>query len=223
MKQWFFFSGILLVCCMWLMGQAVDSAVTTKERAMSKMQDAVAELQAYKQADGSPQVYEVVREVIQASQDLFDNESSLVYDDVWNKYNENMFAYHRRLKTLGAEPAILQQVAILVERSTIDPVVMPVIGIFTVFMGLVVMAIIIGAMPKVMGGFSRKKNGKVEKTQAPDQPTGEVVSAISMALYIHLAVYQEEVAQRLTWDKSFRSFSPWNMSNRISINFKRNY
>jgi len=192
-----------------------------RARAERKIIPAISNLRDYlEKSPGLPDdIRKLTTEALEKTESLL-SAPTRTYDDSWTAYHKIMSEIYDELKRKKADESITKNIKTLARTSSVDGIIITVIGVSTVFAGLILLAGIFSLVPLALG---MKKAGTATGSDkaAPSAPlTGEVISAIATAFYMHINVYQEEQKQTLTWDKRFRRFSPWNMSGRLSINQK---
>lgn len=195
-------------------------AFNSRARVLRKMHPALDKLEEI--ADNAPlppAIEKLLGIVIGKTKELLETDTK-VYDQSWKDYHTELADLYHLLRKEGADTQILANVRILKDASSIDGFLVTLLGISTVFAGLLILASIFAIIPKLINKKAIKAEDSSFEPKFETALTGEVISAISTALYMHLNVYQEEQKQILTWDKRFRRFSPWNMSGRLAINQK---
>lgn len=200
-------------------GQDTDTETISRsrQRALEKMEPAINNLISHMEDPNIPSsIRALVKTALNNTEELLEKDT-ITYDHDWKAYHEQMNILYHQLKEEKADNTILKNIRILKNASTVESFLLAIIGISTVFTGLLILAGIFVLIPKI---FNPRAKQIKEKDTETSPLTGEIISAISVALYLHLQVYQEEQKQILTWDRKFRRFSPWNMSGRLFINQK---
>lgn len=213
---------ILSVPCM---NYAEENISRSRQRALARIEPALEGLDNF--LDATPDLPQnnsaLIKTAINKTNSLL-HENTITHDQTWKDYHNEIVILYNDLKKAGADKAVLNNIRDLKEASSVDGLLLTVTGITTVFAGLILLALIFSFIPRVIGprqAYLKDTPAQKEILKVSSAAlTGEEISAISTALYMHLNVYQEEQKQILTWDKKFRRFSPWNMSGRLSINQK---
>ncbi len=213
--------ALVLTAGMSISAEEEQEEFHARARAEKKINPAVSNLKDYLSRTSSlpDNIRILITEVLDKTSKLL-SEDTKTYDDNWMLYHEKVKAIYRDLKKMKADDNVTRNVKALAEISTVDGFIVTSIGVSTVFAGLILLAAIFSLVPVTLDFGKKKIFSKTHKEISSAPLTGELISAISTALYIHLNVYQEEQKQILTWDRRFRRFSPWNMSGRLSINQK---
>jgi len=90
-------------------------------------------------------------------------------------------------------------------------ILIAVLGYVIVFIALYLLYIIFASMPLLMKwqkNLKFKKQGKECKEECNGIP-GDVLAAISLALYLHATEYHDEESHSITIKKVSRNYSPW--------------
>jgi len=93
------------------------------------------------------------------------------------------------------------------------------LGYIIVFVALILLYFVFNSIPKIIRLFRAaklRKEGKECPEQCENLP-GDVIAAISTAIYLHLNEYHDEEIKNLTIKKVSRNYSPWS-SKIYSLN-----
>jgi Na+-transporting methylmalonyl-CoA/oxaloacetate decarboxylase gamma subunit len=93
------------------------------------------------------------------------------------------------------------------------------VGMTTVFIGLVVLAFILPALESWVEnrfGISRKnKNKKSPSQQETDRSiTMEEVAAVAAAIHAHFCLLDQVENMKLTWESHEKPYTPWRLAGR---------
>jgi len=110
-------------------------------------------------------------------------------------------------------------------RITEDSIAIAITGYLVVFFSLILLAVVFGALPKLLTfNLKRKLKKKGEHAQAEkvgEEIAGEVNAAIAMSLYLYFNELHDTEQTILTMKKVSKRYSPWNSKIYNVINFRR--
>ena len=97
------------------------------------------------------------------------------------------------------------------------------VGWFTVFLALILLATLFTNLPKLLRMNLRKRLNKKEEDECTpecEEITGDVSAAIGMALYLYFNELHDEESNIITIKRAPKAYSPWNskiygVSNRL--------
>lgn len=116
-----------------------------------------------------------------------------------------------------------------------------ILGMGTVFVGLLLLMAAMKAMVVTVGALQQREKARAEAKERAAQAarrsgggtdlemsddegefaSGELVAAAALALHLDALVFEELEAQRLTWTRMFKPFSPWLMDAKNSLHTHR--
>jgi hypothetical protein len=102
---------------------------------------------------------------------------------------------------------ILKGTGIITEMD----VLIAVMGYIIVFLALLLLYFVFSSIPRILSwrkNYLMKKQGKECKDECNGIP-GDVLAAISIALYLHANEYHDEESHSITIKKVSRNYSPW--------------
>lgn len=89
------------------------------------------------------------------------------------------------------------------------------IGMSTVFLGLVVLSLSLPLIKKIAEG--KKKTTKKAGGNASDELSRDQVVAITTAIHAHFLKINQMEDMKLTWEMYERPYSPWRLAGRSKI------
>lgn len=90
------------------------------------------------------------------------------------------------------------------------------IGMGTVFIGLVILSLSLPLIKKIAEGEKLKKTAAVSNSQAAE-PTKDEVVAIATAIHAHILKTNQMEEMKLTWEMYERPYSPWRLAGRSKL------
>jgi Na+-transporting methylmalonyl-CoA/oxaloacetate decarboxylase gamma subunit len=92
------------------------------------------------------------------------------------------------------------------------------VGMITVFTGLVVLAFTLPALESwIRNGFSFKRRDKNKSSlsqQDTETLTSEEVAAVSAAIHAHFCLLDQVENMKLTWEAHEKPYTPWKLAGR---------
>ena len=92
------------------------------------------------------------------------------------------------------------------------------VGMITVFTGLVVLAFMLPALESwIKNGFSFKRRDKNKSSlsqQDTETLTSEEVAAVSAAIHAHFCLLDQVENMKLTWEAYDKPYTPWKLAGR---------
>lgn len=89
------------------------------------------------------------------------------------------------------------------------------IGMGTVFMGLVILSLSLPLIKRMAEG--RKKTALNEEKSGSEELTGPEIVAITTAIHAHFLKVNQMEDMKLTWEMYERPYSPWRQAGRSKI------
>ncbi|MBD3278048.1 MAG: hypothetical protein GF388_07100 [Candidatus Aegiribacteria sp.] len=89
------------------------------------------------------------------------------------------------------------------------------VGMTTVFVGLVVLALILPALKKwVEDRFGLAKGEDSQELETKREMTREELAAVSAALHAHFCLLDQVENMKLTWESYEKPYTPWRLAGR---------
>jgi len=89
------------------------------------------------------------------------------------------------------------------------------IGMGTVFIGLVILSLSLPLIKKLAEG--RKKHPDSCAERVPGELTDEEIVAVTAAIHAHFLVINKMEDMKLTWEMYDRPYSPWRLAGRSKL------
>lgn len=116
---------------------------------------------------------------------------------------------------------LLQSVMLAPDSHLIDVGLrLALIGMSTVFIGLVVLAFSLPVIKKLAEG-RKKENPEVAAAGDPNDLSNDEVVAITTAIHAHFLRINQMEDMKLTWEMYDRPYSPWRLAGRSRMLMNR--
>lgn len=91
------------------------------------------------------------------------------------------------------------------------------IGMGTVFIGLVILSLSLPLIKKMAEGRKKTAVKEEESGTGPEELTGPEIVAITTAIHAHFLKVNQMEDMKLTWEMYERPFSPWRQAGRSKV------